>query len=142
MKSNLEGLKAAYAAATKGKWVALDVNTSAPYLVSEQEQYQDMQWNNPVVCNFYDDVSLGDSVMETQYQAHDNFGNNSKFIALAHNLTPALISAVDILTSILNAHASGNNGAYMGEAILCPYFAKAAKSVLNDLGVKTYVASE
>jgi len=67
---------------------------------------------------------------------------HTQFIALSHNLTPALISAAEILTKILNAHESGNNGAYMGEATLCPYFAKAAKSVLNDLGVKTYVASE
>jgi len=122
MKSNLEGLKAAYAAATKGEWgFAVDKTTHNKSLVVGE-----------------DNEALSIHQLGITKRAQ----NDVRFIALAHNLTPALISAVDILTRILNAHASGNNGAYMGEAILCPYLAKAAKYVLNDLGVKTYVAED
>lgn len=34
-------------------------------------------------------------------------------------------------TRILAAHESGNNGAVMGEAVLCEYFAKMAKAALE-----------
>jgi hypothetical protein len=38
----------------------------------------------------------------------------------------------DILMRILRAHDSGNNGAYMGEAVLCPLFAETARAILAE----------
>lgn len=40
----------------------------------------------------------------------------------------------DLLSRILRAHDSGNNGAVMGEAVLCEYFTSAARSILSEMG--------
>lgn len=37
---------------------------------------------------------------------------------------------LDALERISRAHDSGNNGAYMGEAVLCAYFADMARRVI------------
>lgn len=49
--------------------------------------------------------------------------NNSRLIAAAPDLLEAL-------KKILKAHETDNNGAVMGEARLCEYFAKMARSVI------------
>lgn len=38
---------------------------------------------------------------------------------------------LELLADIYNAHRTGNNGAYMGEAVLCPWFADRAKEILD-----------
>ena len=43
---------------------------------------------------------------------------------------------VKALESILNASLSKNNGAYMGEAVLCRYFEDMAKAVIAEAGEK------
>lgn len=48
---------------------------------------------------------------------------NARLIAAAPEL-------LDILSKILRCHESGNNGAYMGEAVLCEYFAAAARAAI------------
>lgn len=48
---------------------------------------------------------------------------NAKLIAAAPEL-------LDCLERILNASESDNNGAYMGEAVLCKYFTTMAKSII------------
>jgi hypothetical protein len=48
---------------------------------------------------------------------------NSKLIAAA----PELLEA---LHHILRAHDSGNNGAFMGEAVLCGHFAEKARAAI------------
>ena len=46
------------------------------------------------------------------------------------HLISAAPAAVDLLERIYNCHRTGNNGAYMGEATLCPMFADMARSIL------------
>jgi hypothetical protein len=41
-----------------------------------------------------------------------------------------------LLERILAAHESGNNGAVMGEAVLCEHFAAAARRILDEAGVQ------
>jgi hypothetical protein len=58
-----------------------------------------------------------------------------KPVALAHSpdLAPLIASAPDllaILRRILAAHDSKNNGAVMGEAVLCPMFADIARAAI------------
>jgi hypothetical protein len=43
------------------------------------------------------------------------------------NAADELLAALE---KIYNAHASGNNGAYMGEAHLCGYFAAMCKHII------------
>lgn len=58
-------------------------------------------------------------------------------VAVAYNMKDAPLLAASpklrfVLESILKAHESGNNGAYMGEAVLCEYFASMARSVIAE----------
>jgi len=50
---------------------------------------------------------------------------NARLIATAPTL-------LETLKSILAAHDSGNNGAVMGEAVLCRYFADIARDVIAE----------
>jgi hypothetical protein len=50
---------------------------------------------------------------------------NARLIAAAPKL-------LDVLSRIVRAHDSGNNGAVMGEATLCKYFARMAHDVIDE----------
>lgn len=69
------------------------------------------------VCDRYDGVN---NKLKSSAEA------NARLIATAPEM-------LDLLERILRAHASGNNGAYMGEAVLCPIFAEMARDVLNKV---------
>jgi hypothetical protein len=45
-------------------------------------------------------------------------------------LDEAFYELLAALEHIVNAHDSGNNGAYMGEAVLCPMFAELARAAI------------
>ena len=66
---------------------------------------------------------------------------NARLIAAApalaqqhDELAAELATALDILGRISRAHDSGNNGAYMGEANLCPTFADMAREFVQKHG--------
>lgn len=44
----------------------------------------------------------------------------------------------EVLNNILSAHESKNNGAVMGEAVLCKHFETAAKEALKACGYTEY----
>jgi len=46
-------------------------------------------------------------------------------------LNTAAPDLLNVLEQILRASESDNNGAYMGEAVLCRYFTSAAKYAIN-----------
>ena len=52
------------------------------------------------------------------------YAENARLIAAA----PDLLAALE---RILYAHETGNNGASMGEAVLCEYFARMARAAIN-----------
>lgn len=60
----------------------------------------------------------------------------SKRRALVQSYSPHAPELVDALLRIYRASASGNNGAVMGEARLCPAFETLARDVLTACGVK------
>jgi len=45
----------------------------------------------------------------------------------------ALLAVAEVLRNVSNCHNSGNNGAYMGEAVLCRYHAESANKALANL---------
>lgn len=45
-----------------------------------------------------------------------------------HKAAPKLL---EFVKKISKCHESGNNGAYMGEAVLCPMFASMAKDLIS-----------
>ncbi len=62
--------------------------------------------------------------MKTQHAPMLTIRQETALIAAA----PDLLAALEM---ILKAHQSGNNGAYMGEAVLCRYFEGMAQDVIN-----------
>jgi hypothetical protein len=54
-------------------------------------------------------------------------------IRQAYSALAAQPALVRVLTAILNAHESDNNGAYMGEAVLCRQFAMQARDALDKV---------
>ena len=69
----------------------------------------------------------GEIVANTRDSA--NSAENANLIAWA----PMLLK---LLAEILRAHDSGNNGAYMGEAVLCAYFADYARDIINRIDAR------
>ena len=80
--TKLEELKAAYGAATPGEW----------------ETNQDVDITSGV--KFVATALYPDSEVATQIEY-----NNADFIALAHNLMPQLLEAIDLLETVSSARA-------------------------------------
>lgn len=75
-------------------------------------------WKNecaPSGCNYPEGECLG--VCESERKT------NARLIAAAPDL-------LAILERILGAHDTKNNGAYMGEAVLCHHYAETARAVI------------
>lgn len=72
---------------TAGPWRVELYEGEHPYIISEQGK----RWDNPVVCNLYDDVTPNDSVtMGAWYESCDNAKANARLIAAAPELLEAL----------------------------------------------------
>ena len=68
---------------TLGPWTVCYQEGDKPYIVADQGK----KWNNPVVCNLYDDVTPEDSVTIGPWlEAHDNAAANARLIAAAPEL--------------------------------------------------------
>ena len=83
--TKLEQLNAAYAASTQGEW-----STYAP--CSGQDGFPD---NYSIGCDTETRSTYVASVPGATHYAWSQ--NNAKFIALAHNMMPDLLEAVDLL---------------------------------------------
>lgn len=53
-----------------------------------------------------------------------------KLLARNKELEMQKAEVLKALKKIYNAHDSGNNGAYMGEAVLCGYFSTMCQSII------------
>ena len=88
----------------------------------------------------YDGHGLNDAddqyarrVITWQRQHADNGGGYVLSDQERDSLGPVLAAAPELLAAlekILNAHDSGNNGACMGEAVLCQMFAELARAAI------------
>jgi hypothetical protein len=80
----------------------------------------------------YDDgsISVHAGEKQTPYNSIIGTPRAAKVTDAALNLLCAAPDLLDVLTNILNAHDSGNNGAYMGEAVICEAFAHAARAAI------------
>ena len=85
--TKLEELKAAYEATTHGKWVTGKGDTA----------YYPLQ----IRCVSSD----WDSLIAAFHSWDAQKESNAKFIALAHNLMPALLEAIDLLETVSSARA-------------------------------------
>ena len=94
--TKLEELKAALAASTPGEWA-----------VKQEREYQ--ACNSRVLCDkgyivaqgYSSDTSHGKTYRELWAEAE----GNTNFIALAHNLMPTLLEAIDLLETVSSARA-------------------------------------
>lgn len=117
MKTKLEELKAAYEAATPGKWA-----------VKQQREYQ--VCNSRVICDKGYAVAQGyssDSNHKTYKDLWAEAEGNTNFIALAHNLMPTLLEAVELLETVSSARACQDH-----EFDVDAWF-KQVRSLLGDL---------
>lgn len=88
--TKLEELKAAYEAATKGEWV-----------VKQEREYK--ACNSRVLCEEGYTVAQGYSsgtTKKTYNELWKEAEGNTNFIALAHNLMPTLLEAVEVIQEI------------------------------------------
>ena len=91
MKTKLEELKAALAASTPGEWA-----------VKQEREYK--ACNSRVLCDkgytvaqgYSSDTSHGKTYRELWAEAE----GNTNFIALAHNLMPQLLEAVELIEDV------------------------------------------
>lgn len=81
---------------TPGPWKVKHEQGDMPYVVSEQGK----KWGNPVVCQFYEDVTPEDSVTFGPWlKANENAQANAEFVVRACNSHDALLEALDSLLS-------------------------------------------
>lgn len=72
---------------TPGPWAVRDIDRSAPYVVADQGK----AWDNPVICNMYDDVTPDDSVtIGSWLEPLANAAANARLIAAAPDLLEAV----------------------------------------------------
>jgi len=76
------------------------------YIVADQSK----NWNNPVVCSFYDDVTPEDSICGAEYESYPNAEANARLIAAA----PDLFKALDDLESLVSGWLSDANSPSRG----------------------------
>lgn len=82
MTTKLEELKAAYEAASSGEWILFDSEVS--------------EGAKGVMVS----GDFGVDVCAMSNTEHVGYENNDKFIALAHNLMPQLLEAVEVLREL------------------------------------------
>lgn len=96
MKTRLEELKAALEAATPGEWA-----------VKQEREYR--ACNSRVLCDKGYTVAEGYSsdsaTTKTYNELWAEAEGNTNFIALAHNLMPTLLEAIDLLETVGSARA-------------------------------------
>ena len=77
---------------TQGPWVVQYQEGDKPFVVADQGK----QWNNPVVCSLYEDVTPEDSVtMGAWLEANENAEANARLIAAAPDLLDFVISYLE-----------------------------------------------
>jgi len=72
---------------TPGPWAVNHRESEMPYIVADQGK----AWDNPIICNLYEDVTPEDSVTIGPWlEAHPNAQANARLIAAAPQLLQAL----------------------------------------------------
>ena len=72
---------------TPGPWAVNHRESDMPYIVADQGK----AWDNPIICNLYEDVTPEDSVTIGPWlEAHPNAKANARLIAAAPDLLAAL----------------------------------------------------
>ena len=83
---------------TPGPWAVEHREGDMPYIVADQGK----AWDNPVICNLYEDVTPEDSVTIGPWlEAHPNANANARLIAAAPKLLAALEAAYTSLIARL-----------------------------------------
>ena len=106
--TKLEELKAAYEAATAGEWdyvVAESAETPSSFVVDEE----------------------GEHILRHRYGVAQKAQRDVEFIALAHNMMPTLLEAIDLLETVSSARACQDH-----EFDVDAWF-KQVRSLLGDL---------
>ena len=94
--TKLEELKAAYAAATPGEWLSREGDTLNPERIYGVVKVlsPDQHGCDP------SDGERTEVIVEVYPTAHDEGKADAEFIALAHNLMPQLLEAVELLKEV------------------------------------------
>lgn len=76
---------------TPGPWVACGLESRSPYICADEGK----KWDNPEICNLFNDVTPVDSVSGQWLEPLPNAAANARLIAAAPELVDALQSMVD-----------------------------------------------
>jgi hypothetical protein len=97
---------------TPGPWCALDAD-SRPYITARRPENEGRRWNDPTVCNLYEDVTPFDSVTPGPWlEALPNAKANASFIAACEPDTiRALLAERDQLAAEVEALRAGRASA-------------------------------
>jgi hypothetical protein len=87
---------------TPGPWAVNHRDSEMPYIVADQGK----AWDNPIICNLYEDVTPEDSVtIGLWLEAHLNAQANARLIHAAPDMLAALESAyTSLFAAIGPAH--------------------------------------